>query len=182
MQITKTLLIAGSAAALLATPALAQARRFPVRKPPTAAQTGTQTTPPPQDRTQRRGPERGEHGGGYYPGGSLYRSSYAPSFVGQDGQVYANFGYGYERVAQRCTAGQQTQQPRAQQPQPYSQPEVTQPVPQPQTTNPGTSPQQPGYSGLTPSNATTMHVGPPTQMAAAACYSPLSNGSVSVRR
>lgn len=183
MGLTRTLMVAGCGMALTAAPALAQGRPLPPQKPPTHAQVGTGHASAP--RAAERGPsERGarrERGGSYYRGGSGY--GYVPVMIGQDGNVYANFGYGYERVLRQCTSAQQVQQPRVQQPTPqaYSQPELTQPVPRPQTASPATA-AQPSLSGLTSGNTQAMHVGPPTQLAAAACWSPMANGNATVRR
>lgn len=183
MRFPRALLVAACGAAFAAAPALAQGRPLPLRKPPTHAQTGVgQASPPP---SAHRGPdERGRRGGGYDRRWSGSGSGFVPSFIGQDGNVYANFGYGYERVLRQCTMQQAVQQPTVQQPTPqaYSQPELTQPVPQPQTVSPGTGMQPPSLSGLTNTDTQGMHVGPPTQLAAAACWSRMSNGSVSVRR
>ncbi len=187
MRLARTLSVTAIGMALAAAPALAQGRPLPPQKPPTHAQTGVGQASAP--RAGERGPsERGarrEHGGSYYRDGSRYGSGYGyvPVMIGQDGNVYANFGYGYERVLRQCTSAQQVQQPRVQQPTPqaYSQPELTQPVPRPQTASPATG-AQPSLSGLTTGNTKAMHVGPPTQLAAAACWSRMANGNVSVRR
>ena len=186
MRLRGTVMAAACGVALAAAPALAQGRPLPLQKPPTHAQIGTgQATAP---RAAQRGPsERGRRGGGYDRGWSGYGSGYVPMMIGQDGNVYANFGYGYERVLRQCTmqqtVQQTVQQPRVQQPTPqaYSQPELTQPVPRPQTASPATG-TPPSLSGLTSGNTQGMHVGPPTQMATAACWSRLPNGNVSVRR
>ena len=184
MRLTRVLMVTGCGMALAAVPLLAQGRPLPLQKPPTRAQTGTGQAAAP--RAAGRAPsERGRRGDG---GGANYRGSsgygYVPTMVGQDGNVYANFGYGYERVLRQCTMQQTVQQPRVQQPTPqaYSQPELTQPVPRPQTASPATGAQQPGLSGLTSGNTQAMHVGPATQLAAAACWLQLGNGNITVQR
>ncbi len=189
MQCKAMFAAAGCAVALAGAPALAQGRPLPLQKPPTHAQTGVgQASPPP---AAPRGPgDRWRDGGGY--SGRWSGSGRVPVMIGSDGNVYANFGYGYERVLRQCTVQQIVQQPRVQQPhvlqphvqQPsppaYSQPELTQPVPRPQTVSP--SAQTPSLSGLTSGNTQGMHVGPPTQLASAACWSRMANGNVSVGR
>ncbi len=184
MRLARVLMVTGCGMALAAAPLLAQGRPLPLQKPPTRAQTGTAGQAAAPRAAERAPSERGrraDRGGAYYGGSSGYR--YVPVMVGQDGNVYANFGYGYERVLRQCTLAQTVQQPRVQQPTPqaYSQPALTQPVPRPQTASPAIG-ATPSLSGLTSGNTKAMHVGPATQLAAAACWSQLGNGNVTVRR
>ncbi|MGH7669487.1 MAG: hypothetical protein ACRENQ_08315 [Gemmatimonadaceae bacterium] len=55
-------------------------------------------------------------------------------------------------------------------------------MPRPQTASPTIGAPQPGLSGLTPGNTKPTHVGPPTQLATAACWSRMSNGNFAVQR
>ncbi len=186
MRLTRLFMLAGSATAMLAVPALAQGRPLPVQKPPTRAQTGTgaPSAPPPQARQERGHSERADRDGGYYRQSDGYRNGYVPVKIEQNGLVYGNFGYGYERVARQCTTSQPAPQTAARQPTPqaYSQPQLTQPVPRPQSYSPTTTTLPSGYSGLTSPNTSAMHVGPPTPAATAACWSRSGNGTVTIRR
>ena len=183
MRLTGPLMAAACGVALAAAPALAQGRPLPLQKPPTHAQTGTgQVTTP---RAAQRGPsERGRRGGGYDRGWAGYGSGYVPVMIGQDGNVYANFGSGYERVLQQCTLQQAAGRPRVRPPTPqaYSQPGADPAgaeAPALSRPPPGRSPAFPDSRRATRRACTSCA---PTQLASAACWSRMPNGSVSVRR
>ena len=184
MRLTTLLLIAGSGMALSAASAQAQGRPLPVQKPPARAQTGSAgpVTPPPAERGRV---PRMDRGGQYYERGRA-RVTYVPVMVARDGRIYANFGYGYERVLRQCSYPQviaQTgvRQVVPQQPTPpaYTQPSVTQPVPRAQTSSQAMVAQQQGNAGAA---GNSMRTDSPSQAASGACWSRMPTGNITVQR
>ncbi|HVB29934.1 MAG TPA: hypothetical protein VNE60_00240 [Gemmatimonadaceae bacterium] len=176
MRTLKMLLSIGGASALLASPALGQARPLPPQKAPPASSMGSAGPARSQAQSaprQRRGGYDNYNSRQYYAPRS-YTNLNVPVMVGTDGLVYANFGNGYEQVQRQCTAqavapggGYSTQAA----PPAYTQPEITQPVPRAQTSSQAMIAQNSGSGG-------TMNA----PLASTACWGRSLQGNVFVRR
>ncbi|HEU4989261.1 MAG TPA: hypothetical protein VFT41_05730 [Gemmatimonadaceae bacterium] len=187
MRLLNAMVFVGLGTALAAASASAQGRPLPVQRPPARAQQGSAgpVTPPPAEQRAER------HGGGerWEYGRAPIRYSYLPAMILGGGQVYANFGYGYERVLRECAMapalpsyGAQQVTPAQPTPPAYSQPEYTQPVPRAQTSSQAMIAQSQGNAAGVPTVSPVMHAGMPTQMADNACWTKAANGRVVVRR
>ena len=162
-----TMVMIGAGMALFAAPALAQGRPLPPQPPPARSQQGEAgpATPPALPPSSTVTPRAGFDRYGYNEP-MLYTA--VPVTVASDGRVYANFGFGYQLVAQQCSperfAPSYAATPAS--PAPYTQPQVTQPVPV-QTNQP--VPVQPGAAETTVNGA-------------GACWFRTRQGRVVVRR
>lgn len=182
MRLLNALVIVGLGTTFATASAAAQGRPLPAQRPPARAQQGSAgpVTPPPGE---RRGEQRGGGERWNYDRAPV-RYAYLPAMILGGGQVYANFGYGYERVLRECTAAPALPSYGAQQPTPpaYTQPEYTQPVPRAQTSSQAMIAQSQGNAAGVPSASPVMHMGMPTPVAANACWTKAANGRVVVRR
>lgn len=160
MTIRRTILGSAAAVALgIAPGALGAQSTPPPHKPTTPVIAGIARTPDAshardhdrdgnRDREHdrryehRRDGDRDRFGDGGIRVGHLFFGPEVPVFVGSDGHVYANFGYGFQPVLQNCGSVQSPSLSAAPSPAPTAQPQVTQPV----VVQPGAAP-SPNSSG-----------------------------------